>query len=274
MQTQKSRFYTNTYIWYREPRSKQNKNDQTHPLYGGCWESFSSLNFYCPCNLPIFSNNLREKLQSLLVKIDRAWLVKIKTITRRDKMRFDKICEGAVIIGAKETRFVSAASTVSSANKEGSFVPGHFWPRELVSSARFIEAARFDESPKKGDHCHHPIGRESFRAGWKRKSASLCIRLSPLPRLIAPSLRGSAPSNRYRSTAPSFLVCPSLAILFPPPSKPFFQTCLFPRTIGKQSLPRLWSFSEEYCPNISYAILEKLRNHCDNVQYSFEFINS
>lgn len=80
-------------------------------------------------------------------------------------MRFDKICEGAVIIGAKETRFVSAASTVSSANKEGSFVPGHFWPRELVSSARFIEAARFDESPKKGDYCHHPIGRESFRAG-------------------------------------------------------------------------------------------------------------
>lgn len=62
---------------------------------------------------------------------------------------------------------------------------------------------------------------------------------TPPPSYRPISSRKRPPSNRYRSTAPSFLVCPPLAILFPPPSKPFFQTCLFPRTIGKQSLPRL-----------------------------------
>lgn len=110
----------------------------------------------------------------------------------------------------------------------------------FAARTRFIEAAaRFDESQKR------PIDRATG-AIVTRLEENRFAEENPLsfafgfhpPPPYRPIFEKTPPSTR--STAPSFLVCPPPLLSYSP-SKPFFQTCLFPRTI--EDRVRLSSFS-------------------------------
>lgn len=127
-----------------------------------------------------------------------------------------------------------------------------FLPREPVSS----RPLRVSTSRKKGRLTEQ---RAPLSPDWKRIVSLKKIRFplhsaSTLLRLIAPSSRKRPPP-----TAPSFLVCPPPLLSYSP-SKPFFQTCLFPRTIEERV--RLSSFSGI---SAKYLVI---------ILISFEFIDS
>lgn len=129
----------------------------------------------------------------------------------------------------------------------------------FAARTRFIEAAaRFDESQKR------PIDRATG-AIVTRLEENRFAEENPLsfafgfhpPPPYRPIFEKTPPSTR--PTALSFLVCPPPLLSYSP-SKPFFQTCLFPRTIEERV--RLSSFSGI---SAKYLVI---------ILISFEFIDS
>lgn len=130
-----------------------------------------------------------------------------------------------------------------------------FLPREPVSS----RPLRVSTSRKKGRLTEQ---RAPLSPDWKRIVSLKKIRFplhsaSTLLRLIAPSSRKRPPPLGQLPRLSLFALPPLLSYS---PSKPFFQTCLFPRTI--EDRVRLSSFSGI---SAKYLVI---------ILISFEFIDS